>query len=171
MLPTVTLLAATQIDWATFLETCQQNLSSMPTKPIDDAGVQIDQRLSFLLALGYMQGRKKVLISELGNLLDHLSYSFLILAARDSLVDVIENTRLRIVSCNTVDEQKLFVVTGTLHAWYEATLELCNVAANKHTRIIGNAVVMIFERAGFGELWRNTRKSTYKDSTFLLESK
>lgn len=169
MKPVVRLLSVTQIDWQTFLETCKQELEVMPTKRLDDSGMELDQKLSFILSLAYMQGAKE--ISELGTRMEHLSYGFLILTDGMTMRHLWERTNLRVTSTETINDSLLVIATGTLKAWYEATLEFCSAAATKNLRLIGDAVVLIFDKAGFRVIWDQTKRAYLKDQTFILEHK
>jgi len=168
----VQLIGASMIDWQNFLTLCRENLEVMPNKALDDASEKLDQCGSFLACLAYMQGakgRRNEVILDSKALWNHISYTFFVSETPKVLKELRERTILNITSTAGMDEDEVAVCTGTLKDWYDAVFECCSPTASKKLRILGDAIVLTFEKAGFSTIWRDAKRVYRADNTFTVE--
>lgn len=163
------------IDWQAFLSICNGALAKMPTEQLDSYKVPLNAA-SFIAALSYLRSPESKetpwqSLLKSGLLKEHLSFSFLIVCDREVLVDVTTRSKLNIVFQRTINENYLIVASGTLNDWYNATLEFCTKTVCFGTRYLYDAITLLFEKAGFQQLWTDCAKESLTDGTFLLENK
>jgi len=138
------------------------------------AKMDIGSTESYLAILAYLQAPDgpppKQLLSSLGALLDHLSYSFAIVGSQSLICEISLRTHLRI--CSAKKPQNDFsIVSGTLSQWYAAITEFCSISASHDLRLLYDAIMLYFEKIGLKSIWRNYRKEPQKDKTFILEER
>jgi hypothetical protein len=166
-------LSTIAFNWIDFLKVCNDLLQSSPTRKLDEHNVQVGPAASLLSTLHYFQGgtatSPRQAILESGALKDHIYFGFLIHTDKDTMIELLQRTNLKVTSAPVKNEPSrvLLVVTGTLLDWHLATLELCQSAG---TRYIGNQIVVILESIGFAAIWAGYNKRPMTNG-FLLEKK
>lgn len=164
-----------RVDWATFLGVAGEALGYQPARVADSNPRPLSDAAKFVVVLSSFQDRTiSNAISALHgslDLLNHLSYSFAVYADDETMKQVMERTDLKVAMTEAVNKERIAVVSGSLKAWYCATLTCCQERQPYNLRLLFDKAVMFFEGNGLAELWHDTRKRTLPDRTFLLEHK
>ncbi len=84
---------------------------------------------------------------------------------------IMERTDLKVSMTSSIDGERISIVSGSLKAWFTATLTCCTDRQPYNLRVLFDKVVVFFEKLGLSELWCKNRKRTLPDQTFLLEYK
>lgn len=175
MIPKIILIAWPQIDWPTLAKASDVVLGYNPVKPADKSDRQLSDHARLLAVLSAFSDRDSTdplkSIREAGSLLNHLKFSFLIAADRETIFRISTTTRLDCTPNDSVDGGLAAIVSGTLSEWREATIELCHSNSPMPIRVLMDTVVLQFEKLGLGEVWSDYRKVQLKDKTFRLEHK
>jgi hypothetical protein len=175
MAPDIIPIVVPRIDWPTFLKGCQDGLGYSPVGPIDSSPRQLSDAAKFVVVAATLQDRQITqALPALRNsldLLNHLAYSFLVYADDETLKQTLERTDLKISMTQSVDGERIAIVSGNLKQFFTATLTCCQERQPFNLRVLFDKFVLFFEAAGLGELWHETRKRTLPDRTFLLEHK
>jgi hypothetical protein len=156
-----------------FLTAANQALGTELTKPVDLSGKQVSDAESFLSALVCFHDTSctsKPLREVLANspsVAGHLSYGFLFVVDKDTLILSMERTRLKHTVAVDLSGLQLAIVSGTLSEIHSAVIECCNPHATKNLRALYAQLLNDLEREGI--TFPSLRRSTHKDGTLLLE--
>ena len=108
------------------------------------------------------------------NLLAHVSFSILVIAAERDLLDILERTSgMSFVRAETTAPNvNVAVLTGTLAQWRDAVAAGTTEAAPSIVRTCYSKILLLFDRAGLTSVWSDFDRRTAPDrSGFLLEDK
>lgn len=171
--PRVQLIGTPDIKISEFLRVANQALGYNVTKPVDSAKTKPHRDQEFLSALLCLYDESRVdrplheVMSEAISLSNHLNYTFMIAANRDTLFRSMERTSLHhTISDN--DDMALAIITGSLREWRLAMVECTSDHSHKYLRMMYDRVMLSFEKHG---LSLDLRKRGHKDGTFLIENK
>jgi len=173
MSPEITPIVIPLIDWQTFLRVSGEALGYQPNRVADSAPRPLQDAARFVVVLSSFQDRSissvPAALKGSIDLLNHLSYSFAVYADDETLKQVMERTDLKVTMTESVDRERIAIVSGSLKNWYCATLTACQERQPFNLRLLFDKAMVFFESIGFGELWHDCRKRTLPDRTFLLE--
>jgi hypothetical protein len=175
MAPDIIPIVVPRIDWTTFLKTAQDALGYSPVKAVDHCSRPLSDYGKFLVVAASFQDRNLVdalgALRDANDLLNHLAFVFNVYADAETILLIMERTRLRVTMTPTVDGERIAIVSGNLQDWHQATIICCADRQPFNLRLLFDKVVLFFESLGLGELWHATRKKSLPDRTFLLEPK
>jgi hypothetical protein len=160
----ITLICQTQIDWPSYLiATKSLNVNGI----LDSKKIPITNPLAFLITLSDLKGLSYNL-NNLGSLLQHCFYGFLIETTERKMYEIIKESHLHIT---TESGNEIGVATGNLAEWHLAIINGCSDTADSEYRRFINQVLLIFEANGLGQLWSNYQKIKLQDLSFSLIQK
>lgn len=166
-------IGSTKIQFPAFLLAAKNALGRSVSVAGDAAG--LSGSAAFLTALGAMKDdtlKASQILRDAGSLLRHLYYSFIILADRETVFELIQETRLSVTSVESLSRGVRFgIVSGTLEEWRTAIINCCSLTCEPELRAFLSKVFPFFERDGLGLLWSEYLKRTHTDGTLLLEWK
>lgn len=162
----VMFLGKTQINMREFL-TLVKNKTGKSLK-IDDLRLTQNHSLAYLATLTDFKD-VPCNFTNLGSLLRHEHYVYLLHCSERDMTEVIMETDLNIV---TDVDNDLAVVSGNLQQWLLAIIVGCSESALDSIRKFMNLVLLDMEQKELGQLWVAYSKVPLKDKTFkLLEKK
>lgn len=171
-MPTVTPISITQIDWNSFNRIVTEATGQSPTRNLDAAGIKLDKPASFILALDSFIGADRsvwLAMKDSGLLLKHLSIGFLIEMTQGGLIEIYDLLPGGIKSTYAKTELgHLVVATGTIYDWRQAILE-GGINRSQEHRTIMNQIHSFLDQAGFVDLWRDYRRRSLVDGSFIME--
>lgn len=172
MKPKVIPLVDLKLNWD-FLGTLQA-AGFRPTRRLDDSKIKVGDFQSYLLALYYIRHPDGVppkdALKDLGQIMDHLFFSFFIEADKEVISEIYRRATLSTISLDTTRTTEVIIASGSLTQWHAAILEFCSLGVDERTRMLFDAIILMFERAGLRGLWSNYRKIK-QDDGFILEQK
>lgn len=175
MLPSVTLIAGTAVDWPKFVTTINDSLGRSPTRELDNCGIAVGVPPTYVAALSEFAVRGSnpiTAVREADRLLAHLSFSFLVSCDREVLLGVLKQAIGLIVLCAEPSRgQENFIITANLRDLKQAIVEACAASGDTQARIIFNEVWKILVNLGFKDLFSAYQRREMKDHTFALEGK
>lgn len=171
--PLVQPLAQTQVDWSNLYNITKSELGYSILSNGDAKGVEPSTPLAFTFALASMMDPKAEVASlyDATGLLRHLSFGFLVVADRNTILESIVETKLNATYKAIDKEREIAVISGTLAEWREAIINCSRKDKSFGTRYVFNACHLFFERAQLGMIWSLYRKVRHADGTLLLEPK
>lgn len=105
------------------------------------------------------------------SILRHLSFSFLCVAATDTIQESLERTHLDHIVFDTIRRGFTGVIlSGTVSNFRDAITECCQSTSNTDIRELYNQIYLQMKAAGLRRVW-NTRTKKNIDGTFLIQSK
>lgn len=176
MIPQVQAIGGTEIAWEGFLKACVDTLGYSPIRGVDAIKRELSEPAKFVAALSAFHDKLNAndpikSIRSAGSLLKHLSYTFMVLADDQLILDIRERTELTLTSASTMVGCRLILISGNLKQFLDATVECCSPDVSIDIRYLFDFIVLHFDRIGLGELWYEYRRKSVKDKTFLLEHK
>ena len=173
--PDVIPIVLPSISLTPFLKIATDATGHCPNRGIDSSPREFSDAAKFIAVLAEFQDRRAnqplAALRSAGSLLNHLHYAFGVYADSETIFQIKERTDLSITATETVDGERIALVSGTLKQWRDATIECCDERQPFNLRVLFDKVVLIFEKFGLGELWDTLRKRQLPDHTFLLEDK
>ena len=107
------------------------------------------------------------------SILRHLGFSFLCVAAEDTIHESMERTDLDHVVFDTI--RRGFsgaILSGTVAVFKDAITECCNSESATDIRELYNEIYLALQSSGLRRIWADTvTKKITSDSTFLVEIK
>ena len=106
------------------------------------------------------------------SILRHLGFSFLCVAANDTIRESLERTHLEHVVFDTI--RRGFtgaIISGTIANFRDAITECCDSTSNTDIRSLYNDIYLLMKAAGLRRVWGVTTKKITSDGTFLIKSK
>lgn len=111
-------------------------------------------------------------VRNMGILLRHFHYSFLVLSDKDLLFRLLTETYLDIIHVETTKKEVcLSIVSSDLDTWRDVVITLCDETKDVNLRTFANIIWQYFDDMNFGQIFINYRRKKLKDETFLLEKK
>lgn len=164
-------LTRQSVNWDDFLKASRIALGRNITSVIDRKKLPLGRSDSFITAMGEMKIAGEDTIQNAGPVLDHIFYSFMIIADMITMFDLMEQTPLKVYSVEAKNGIYLAVVSGTLMQWRESILNGCSKTATYEMRLIMDKCMYHLEKDGLSKIWSDYRKTMMKDKTFFLETK
>lgn len=169
----VTPVIIPHIAWDIFLKDVSDSTRHSPTHSIDNSGQKLSIYAKFLTMLQELRTNKIVnpvdVLRDANQLLDHLTFGFLIKSTNITILHLLELTALEAVSAK-MEKGRVVLLTGTLGKWKLATIDLCR-AERSNLRWIGKTLLEFFFQLGIGGIFANYDRKIRKDGTLLLEYK
>lgn len=160
---------APRIDWGSLLQLASRGLGRSLTKGIDTNKWQLEQARSAIAALGEFQQAESNAIHTLrdpGSLLRHFSFSFFVLATRDTLYEVALDGTVHVLDCERDD---CAIVSANLEDWRTTIIKFCSTRATARQREFYYRVLEAFDKLGLAVLFENYSRKT--DQMLLLEKR
>lgn len=143
-------------------------LSLIKKPKIDELNLSKDHSLAYLATLTDFKD-VPCSFANLGSLLRHEHYVYVLNCSEREMTEIIMETDLDITSN---PDNEIAVVSGNLQQWLLSIISGCSESALKSVRCFMNLVLMDMEQRGIAQLWASYSKSILKDKTFkLLEKK
>lgn len=163
------------IDTETFLGASKEVLGRSLSKKLDAQGKDVTSVSGYLALLSALKNPDldfNLILENPGSLLQHQFYVFLIACSRNTLNELLEETKLSIQSAESNSGIMLAVISGTLEDWRSAIINICSEKTSFNLRLLFDKILLLFEQEGLSRLWSQYTKKTLPDKTFkLLERK
>lgn len=173
MLPKVTLISATNVDWNKFVTVANDALGRSPTRELDNCSVPVGLPPTYISALAEFNraGSNPITsVRDADRLLHHISLTFLVSCDRDVLMAVLKQSiGLVVLSAEPSRGQENAIITATLRDWKTAILESSSPSAETWSRVIFNDIWKALVTLGFKDLFSAYQRREMKDHTFALE--
>lgn len=105
------------------------------------------------------------------SILRHLSFSFLGVAAADTVQESLERTHLDHIIFDTIRRGFTgFILSGTVSNFRDAILECCDSTSTTDIRELYNEIYLQLQRAGLRRIW-STQTKKITDGTFSVSKK
>lgn len=171
-------LIGPSIRWDEFIKDTLDLTGRNPIKVLDGSTLKLTPFAKFIVALeGFKEGTAIKPLQSLYSasaVLEHLSFSFLITASSSVILKLNEVTQLSIVSAS-LNNGRAAVVSGTLGEWKTSITSICNNLNKNYTnaelRYIANTCLEYFYIMGLKYIFKDYKKKSLTDGTFLLEYK
>jgi len=163
----VFLIAATTVDWHTYIEVCQKILGYSPTRGLDDYKIDTKDAKAFLATLDLNNKPMDILRSKDHRAFEHMFISFIALANESILVDFAANTSIKILEKKN-KRQILCLLSGSLSDWIQASLRLCVESTDAETREVMCQCIYCFDRIGLNDAWSHYERVYLQDKTFIF---
>jgi hypothetical protein len=175
MQPDAMILGRTEINVDTLMATCKQAFGRSISRTLDSQGRDTDSPPAYLTMLAAMRNPDAEMLSTLedpGHLLQHVSYTLLVICEPTTRIDLIQRTPLHLQFGETVQSCDLCVVSGNLENWRTSVINCCSDVAPYNTRLLFDKILVLFESEGLGKMWSHFAKKQLPDRTIkLLERK
>jgi hypothetical protein len=175
MAPDLIPIVLPSVNWPDFIKSATDALGYAPNRAADSSPRPLTDYAKFLITAASFQDRRVVnaldALRDSNDLLSHLAFVFNVYADQETILQIMERTRLSVTMTPAVDGERIAIVSGNLQDWYNATIICCTERQPYNLRILFDKFVLFFEKLGLGELWHSTRKRMLPDRTFLLEQK
>jgi hypothetical protein len=166
MLPDAILIGRSNINFEVLLGTAKQVLGRSISKTLDSQGKDITKPISYLTLLSEIKNNS-FNADDAGHLLAHYFYTFAIACDPKTLNDLLEQSRLKIISAEG-NSMHFAVVSGTLEEWRTAIINCCSEQSSFNLRLLFDKIFLMFEQEGLLKLFMNYKKRTLPDRTFKL---
>lgn len=171
----VFLIGKTQVDWGNYLSIAKQAIGRSISQGIDSHKMAADTLAAFVCTLDDFLDSASDPIDSLrraGVLLDHIHYSFLVVADTSTFYYLMQNTNLRInITPSQVFDVSAGIVSGSLLKLREAVLNLLSGRESRNVRVFLDKVMLILEHEGFKEIFSDYKKQMLPDKSFKLIEK
>jgi hypothetical protein len=165
VLPTIKIIASTQVDWPIFVRTINDLTGRSPTRELDAQGVPVGNFGSYLSALSYFQNSDRATIVPHFNVLHHASVSFLCdMPEHDFCKLMIAGHELKIL----IAPEGAFIFSGSLAAWKNEVILKSKSITEPSVRLFYNLIFMLFVVQLKMNLWVGYTKTEFPDGTFIL---
>lgn len=174
MIPQIISVTKPSIDLTAFAKNATAVLGFNPLRTTDALGRELSNEARFIAALVSFRDRTEDPIKGIRNagiILRALHYGFLVACDRETVLGVIQSSKLAVITSGTVDQNLAVHISGDLFEWQQTIIELSHDDIPRHTRLLINTIFVWFERNGLGEVFGNYRKVQLKDHTLRLEDK
>lgn len=175
MIPEITLVAGTNVDWNRLVTGVNDALGRSPTKELDNCGMPVGSPGTYLAALAEFNRRGSNPVTacrDADRTLTHLSFTFLVNCDRDMAMAVLkQSVGLFVLDAEPSRGRENFVITGNLRDWRSCVVECCRPEAPAEARAFYNAVWVQLDRLGFRDVFGSLARRDLKDHTFALEFK
>lgn len=105
------------------------------------------------------------------SVLRHLGFSFLCVAADDTIRESLERTDLHHIIFDTIRRGfSASIISGTVAQFRDAIIECCDASSVTDIRELYNQIYLLLQQAGLRRVWSVKTKKVI-DGTFLIELK
>lgn len=163
-------ISQTEINWAEYLGTLNDALNRSPTATIDSQSLEMNFSLS-----NYLSTLKEIMkpgsdpFRDASSLLDHVHVSFIVITTKETMLQLITETRLNFTTTETKhNDYYLAVVSGTLSQWRTAVLNCCAEFVNTDIRQFGTMVLNVFEQTKIRQFLDGLTRVPMADGTVRL---
>lgn len=170
----VTPIASTAVDWQTYLKTVSESLGRSSTASLDNQWHEIKFTLpEYLATLREIINPGSPPFEAVGHLLSHLHQTFVVVATKSTIIELISTTRLHYSFSETAHpDYYLLIISGTLTEWRTALLNCCTTDVNGDVRSFGTKAMEYFEKVGLRQMMAGLYKIPMADgSVRLIEKK
>lgn len=156
------------VDWEIYVKVCQQFLGESPTRGIDAAGVKLDNPIAFLKTLDFNNQPLNAISQE--HLYKHIFFSFIVITDLPTIAQISERGCLSVAFVERRNNV-LAIISGTLKDWKYSLVNYSSRTADMNVREVANVLYVMFEKAGFKEIWSEFIQTPERDGTFRLQRK
>lgn len=164
------LISNPNVLWDELLRNSSQVLGRSLTSSLDNRRVGLNRRPpGFLSLLKEMVAPGTNPLDAAGHLLEHMSFTFGLLATRTTTFDISINTRLALSSVQSKTPDVYFsVLSGTLLQWQTAIQNCCLLSVSSEVRAFGTEMLNYFEANGYKTYMASMGKVVMGDGTVRL---
>ncbi len=164
------LVGVSNIAWSMLLSDIIKETSHNPTRTLDENDQKFSDFAKFLIVLNEFKNQKAsnplTSLIESSSTLEHLFFSFLLIAPASMIFKILELTPVTVISAKTKKERVAYI-SGTLGAWKQTVITLSN--ENYEARLIAKELLNVFFGLGLQFIFSNYTKVDLKDGTLRLE--
>lgn len=171
MVPTVTLIAGTAINWPKYVQAVNAAIGRSPTRGLDKAGIQPGPPGTYAQTLMEFEkpGVNPLVMTDVDRLLNHLSLSYLIsLPGRGTLALMKHLDGAHILSSEPAGGMEHLIATATLLVWRTAIVQPSD---DHDVRQVMNKVWADIIQMGLRALFADYNRKDLRDTTFMLEKR
>jgi hypothetical protein len=164
------LIQQPSIDFSKLLATSHEMFGYSISASSDASHKRLSDSERFLSCLASMKDQNAP-VGLSPHLLTHVSFSILIAANEQDLMDVLECcSSMPFTTADTVVRGiRAAVITGTLSQWKTAVISGCHKTTEPSVRFLFNKILSLFEATNLG-VWSDCKRRTHReDNTLLLE--
>jgi len=164
-------LARTQVDWKTFVKTCQEVLGTSPTRGLDAEGIDVKGLEAYLACLGFdNQPRKHLRDGFWDGSFKHYHFSFITVIDLELITIFCGDIDIHYQLINPRKSDCLAIYTGNMEQWLRFIHKYTKESARFECRATACRILNHFENLGFKDLWSEYKKKDLNDKTFILVS-
>ncbi len=141
-------LAVTQGDLQTLIRVCKDVLGISPTRGLDRSHIQKTDPAAFLSVLK-MDNKPLDALRHKSMIWDHFSISFIAVVDVDLLVELQNETSLKVYS-QAGRKANVAILTGTISNWYDAC---SSISGTPEFEELLNKILSYLKRVGFREVF------------------
>ena len=174
MLPEVTLIAGTAVDWQKFVTTSNNALLRSPTRELDKAFLPVGSIATYVAALLEIirpGANPFTAIKDAERVLGHLTFTFFVTIDReDAMAMLKQSIGLIVTSAEPSQGRENLIISGNLRDWKTAVIEACTGSEGTHgSRVFYNEIWKTFDKLGFRDVFSKYQRTDLRDQTFALE--
>jgi hypothetical protein len=175
VLPEITLIAGTAVDWPRFVAKANETLGRSPTRELDNCKMAVGSAGSYLAALAEYAnpGSNPITAAkEADRVLTHISFSFLVSCDPATAVAVFkQSVGIVFLPAEPSRCRENFIATGNLRDWRTAVVEACVKDGAVEARLFYNQVWVVLDKLGFRDIFARYFRRDLKDQSFSLEER
>lgn len=173
MLPEITLVAGTAVDWPRFVSAVNTALGRSPTRELDNCGLKVGSPATYIASLGEFTkpGTNPItVLKDADRLLAHVNLTFLVAVDRDTALSLLKHSLgLSVLSSEPSRGRENLLITASLRDWRTAVLEACTPNSDPDVRTFFNSVWKVLDGLGFRDIFHRYQRKDLKDYSFALE--
>ena len=168
------LLSRPDVQLNQYLAATKQVLGRSIVARTDSKGLDPKTPKGFLCTLIDLKldtGAFDTVLKDPASLLYHLSYSFLVLGSKELGYELMENTKLKVMTTDVNHSVCIAVASGDLSIWRETIINCASEVYSFELRTCIDKTLLIFEKEGLSSIWSHYQKETLRDHSFKLIEK
>lgn len=172
MLLAVHMISESKIDWANYLLLCKTALGRSVSQGVDKLKKPIGSLADFVCTLDELEHNWSDVITSLrecSHYLEHLSFTFLIVAEINLIYSLIRKSKLVITETATAKHPfHLAIISGNLAQWREAILNNSYSNDDNFLLQLMNRIVEEFDKKGLSQVFSGYQRNPTGNNTFLM---
>jgi len=161
------------LNWSVFIRELTSSLGDSPTRSIDSSGMAFSDYAKVIIALTDIIENEDTRplddLSRANAVLNHLFFSFIIIAPLSVVIEFNTHSQLKILSSKTKRKgYRLLYVSGTLSEWKQSVCSILSYHVSSELKQIAKTCLEFFYKAGLKYVFAETRLA---NNTLLIESK
>ena len=165
-------LGQTEIDWKAYLSKANEVIGRSPTAKLDESWQGQNKTLSdFIATLKELDSPGSDSYGPAGALLEHVHVSYILIAPKQSTVDIVLKSRLMCTVIPTKHGDFSFtVISGTLGQWRSALINCCQPdgIVSYDVRYFGTLATNHFSQANLNQFMSGLNVVNLGDKTIRL---
>jgi len=168
----IKLIAATTIDWKTYIDFIQSTTSISPTRCLDKYEITLDSPIAFIMSLQNINSAKIQYLSKIiDSYFKHYQISFLLKGDYETVVQIIQSTGLPTTILYKKKDICIAIISGSIYDWHYTIITGCSKENTHIKRKIFNDFFFILNSSELYRLWNNVSRVKQIDGTIALEVK